>query len=70
MPYCLACGKLRPTKGGFCRQCSADMAVRRRSAAQADKARIMRGLVRERREGGDAPWQSSQTSSGASPTST
>ena len=49
MPYCLACGKLRDTNGGFCRQCAADMNVRKKSEAQYDKAKIMRNLAREKR---------------------
>ena len=48
MPYCLACGKLRPTEGGFCRQCNADMAVRRKADAQTHKARVMRNVMREK----------------------
>ena len=70
MPYCLSCGKLRDTRGGFCRQCAADMAVRRKADAQTDKVRILRGIARDNREGGDTPCLSSQTSSGVSPTST
>lgn len=70
MPYCLACGKLRKTDGGFCRQCATDTAVRREADAQAGKVKIMRRIARENQKGGDAPWPISQTSSGASPTLT
>ena len=49
MPYCLACGKLRPTEGGFCRQCSADMALRKKADAQLHKAKVMRDAMREKR---------------------
>ena len=48
MPYCLACGKLRPTRGGMCRQCAADMAVRRDADAQTHKAKVMRNIMREK----------------------
>ena len=50
MPYCLACGKLRETHGGFCRQCAADMSIRKKGEAQTDKARIMRNLAKEKME--------------------
>lgn len=49
MPYCLACGKLRDLYGGLCRQCATDMNVRKKSEAQAHKARIMRSIAKDKR---------------------
>ena len=49
MPYCLSCGKLRRTYGGFCEQCAADMRVRKQSDAQCSKVKIMRNVMREKR---------------------
>ena len=53
MPYCLSCGKLRPTEGGFCRQCNLDFGVRRKMEAKADKRRIMRNIAAEKRGASD-----------------
>lgn len=42
MPYCLSCGKLRPTRGGFCDECKIDEYVKRepdRKIAQMRKQR-------------------------------
>lgn len=49
MPYCLSCGKLRPTDGGLCAQCAADMSVRKKSDAQLHKARVMRNIMSAKR---------------------
>ena len=53
MPYCLSCGRLRDTEGGFCRECCTDFNVRRTMEAKSDYRRIMRNVARdniERRE--------------------
>ena len=53
MPYCLSCGRLRDTDGGFCRECCTDFNVRRTMEAKSDYRRIMRNVARdniERRE--------------------
>ena len=53
MPYCLSCGRLRDTDGGFCRECCTDFNVRRTMEAKSDYRKIMRNVARdniERRE--------------------
>ena len=47
MPYCLSCGRLRDTDGGFCRECCTDFNVRRNMEARADYRKIMRNVARE-----------------------
>lgn len=50
MEYCLACGKLRETHGGFCAQCKIDEYVKREPDRKVERARKARGKPR-----GDAP---------------
>ena len=47
MPYCLSCGRLRDTSGGYCKQCCMDFNVRRKMEAKSDYRRIMRGVARD-----------------------
>lgn len=49
MPYCLSCGRLRDTNGGYCRECCTDFNVRRTMEARSDYRRIMRNEAREKR---------------------
>lgn len=51
MPYCLSCGRLRPTNGGMCEQCRIDLGIRRKTEAQYDHARIMRDIAKAKCRG-------------------
>ena len=48
MPYCLSCGMLRDTKGGFCDQCRADMGQRKTAEAKCERVRILREINRSK----------------------
>ena len=48
MPYCLSCGRLRDTEGGFCRQCRIDMATRRSADVKLEHVRILKEINRNR----------------------
>lgn len=48
MPYCLSCGKLRDTIGGFCQQCRIDAATRKSTEAKCDRIRILKEVNRNR----------------------
>lgn len=42
MGYCLACGKLRETRGGFCEQCRIDKYVKGEPERKAERSRRKR----------------------------
>lgn len=48
MPYCLSCGKLRQTSGGFCQQCRTDMAHRKSAEAKLNRVRVLQEANRNR----------------------
>lgn len=45
MPYCLSCGKLRKTSGGFCAECKIDEYVKREPDRKIE--RLRKGRERE-----------------------
>lgn len=50
MPYCLSCGKLRKTYGGFCAECKLDEDVKRTPEKKAERLRRKREHDRAARE--------------------
>lgn len=60
MPYCLACGMLRETNAGFCRQCQADMAMRKSADAKLNHVRVLKEINRNRAARSDGPQTSQQ----------
>ena len=50
MGYCLACGHLADTINGYCSQCRADEATKRKAE---ERERLARDRARRRRERGE-----------------
>ena len=49
MPYCLACGKLRETRNGFCQQCNDDEMLRKHPGWKT-KGEVLKEQQRLRKE--------------------